>query len=252
MIASVPESKTMAVYDAVSKLVDPKVPEYLMSKVKADEAKKAYEALIKFTEVVKANPISPSATATTISGGAATAIEGAASKLSSAAYPFMQGVDWKDDVYSKPVPQMSAQRTMRAIDKMIVLGAEMDGSALQEAAKAHVKAIEGMDANGVLTQKDFEAVLAGLGKSISSVPRASVMSVFNEMNNLVGNSGMANYLYSKQDPAKAVTAYSALIEFKDAVAANQPKSDESDDNFAIGALMIAFGLFSAYLSTGGA
>jgi hypothetical protein len=248
MIASVPESKTMAVYDAVSKLVDPKVPAYLMSKVEEKKAKTAYEALIKFTEVVKANSITPSTPATTVSGGAAAAIEGAAGKLSSAAYPFMQGVDWKDDVYTKPVPNMPAQRTMRAIDKMIVLGTEMDGAALQDAAKAHVKAIEGMDAKGVLTQKDFEAVLAGLGKAISSVPSASVMNVFYEMNNLVGNSGMANYLYSKQDPTKALSAYSALIEFKDTVAEHQPKSEESQDNYAVYGLLLAFGAFALILA----
>merc|ERR1711866_25783 len=60
MIASVPESKTMDVYNSVSALVDPKVPEYLMSTVKEADAKAAYAALIDFTNVVKANPITPS------------------------------------------------------------------------------------------------------------------------------------------------------------------------------------------------
>merc|ERR1719450_111763 len=64
MVASVPESKTMAVYDAVSALVDPKVPAYLMSKVNEKDAKAAYEALLAFTKVVKANPITPSTPAT--------------------------------------------------------------------------------------------------------------------------------------------------------------------------------------------
>merc|ERR1739848_560848 len=60
MIASVPESKTMDVYNSVSALVDPKVPEYLMSTVKEADAKAAYSALIDFTNVVKAHPITPS------------------------------------------------------------------------------------------------------------------------------------------------------------------------------------------------
>jgi len=47
MIASVPESKTMGVYDAVNPLVDPKVSEYLMSKMSEGNAKAAYEALLK-------------------------------------------------------------------------------------------------------------------------------------------------------------------------------------------------------------
>merc|ERR1712083_657287 len=56
MIASVPESTTMDVYNSVGALVDPKVPEYLMSTVKEQDAKAAYQALVEFTSVVKANP----------------------------------------------------------------------------------------------------------------------------------------------------------------------------------------------------
>merc|ERR1711979_58214 len=57
MIASVPESKTMAVYDAFSALVGADVPAYLMSTVNEADAKKAYGALMDFKDVVKANPI---------------------------------------------------------------------------------------------------------------------------------------------------------------------------------------------------
>merc|ERR1719343_1439221 len=99
------ESKTMAVYDAVSALVDPKVPAYLMSKVNEKDAKAAYEALLEFTQVVKANPITPSTPATTVSSSSASSIDGAASVLASAAYPFMKGVDWTDNVYAKPLPK---------------------------------------------------------------------------------------------------------------------------------------------------
>merc|ERR1712203_808978 len=60
MIASVPESTTMDVYNSVSALVDPKVPAYLMSTVKEQDAKAAYRALIDFTGVVKTHPITPS------------------------------------------------------------------------------------------------------------------------------------------------------------------------------------------------
>merc|ERR1711933_42502 len=56
MIASVPESKTMAVYDAFSALVGSDVPAYLMSTVNEADAKKAYGALMDFKDVVKANP----------------------------------------------------------------------------------------------------------------------------------------------------------------------------------------------------
>merc|ERR1719437_403922 len=89
MIASVPESKTMGVYDAVSALVDSRVPQYLMSKVSEADAKAAYEALIEFTEVVKANPVAASTSTTTVSSSDASSIGAAATELASAAYPFM-------------------------------------------------------------------------------------------------------------------------------------------------------------------
>merc|ERR1719235_1662293 len=98
MIASVPEAKTMDVYNTVSALVDPKVPEYLMSKVNEKDAKAAYEALLEFVEVVKANPITPSASTTRVAASDASSISTAASELAKAAYPFFQGVNWTDDL----------------------------------------------------------------------------------------------------------------------------------------------------------
>merc|ERR1712014_265358 len=171
MIASVPESKTMDVYNSVGALVDSKVPEYLMSTVKEADAKAAYAALVEFAGVVKANPITPSVpVASSKVASAAGSISLASSKLSAAAYPFIKDIDWTDTLYSKPVPGQSPQQVMKAIDKMIVMGSQMDGAALKEAASAHAKAIANMDAKGVLTQADFEAINTGLGKAIASTP----------------------------------------------------------------------------------
>merc|ERR1711874_442941 len=69
LIASVPESTTMGVYNAVGALVDPKVPPFLMATVKEQDAKAAYNALIDFTNVVKAHPITPSTPTSSVSGG---------------------------------------------------------------------------------------------------------------------------------------------------------------------------------------
>jgi hypothetical protein len=227
MVASVSETKTMDVYRAVKALVDPKVPEYLMSKVNEADARKAYDALLKFTKVVKANPIKASTPVTKISSFAASSISAAATSLGMAAYPFMKGVDWTDELYAKPIPGKDAQETLKAIDRMIVMGSKMDSAALKEAAKAHVKAIQRMDSKGVLTQGDFIAVLAGLGKAIASVPASTVMDVYNEMGNIAGeSSGIPKYMYSKQNPTDAVAAYDALIQFKDTVRAYQPDSIE--------------------------
>merc|ERR1711933_269198 len=170
-----------------------------MSKVTEGNARAAYDALIEFTKVVKANPIRVSTSATTVSSSAANSIGQAAVKLGEDAYPFMKGVDWTDDLYAKPVPGKSAQEVLKAVDKMIVMGAEMDWPSLQEAARAHVTAIEKMDSKGVLTQGDFQSILAGLGKAISSVPASTVMDVFSAMGKIAGQgSGIPNNLFQKQ------------------------------------------------------
>merc|ERR1712039_683706 len=193
MIASVPESKVMGVYDSVGALVDAKVPAYLMSTVKEADAKAAYGALVDFAGVVKAHPITASPSVSTVSGDA---IGPAASKLASAAYPLIKDVDWTSDLALKPIPGATPQTVMKAVDKMIVMGAAMDGAALKEAAMAHVKAIDGMDAKSVLSQSDFEAINAGLGKAIASVPTSKVMDVYNAMSGVIGSSPVPNYLYS--------------------------------------------------------
>merc|ERR1711879_71475 len=209
MIASVPESKVMDVYNSVGAIVDPNVPAYLMSTVKEADAKAAYAALVDFAGVVKAHPITASTPASTVSGGS---IGPAASKLAAAAYPLIKDVDWTSDLALKPIPGKSPQTVMKAVDKMIVMGAAMDGG-------AHVKAIEGVDAKGVLSQSDFEAINAGLGKAIASVPTSKVMDVYNSMAGVIGSSPVPNYLYSSVNPQDAQAAYNALLEFKDVVKA---------------------------------
>merc|ERR1711862_713692 len=97
MIASVPESKTMDVYNSVSSLVSSDVPAYLMSTVKEEDAKAAYAALVDFAGVVKAHPITASTPTSSVSGGS---IGAAAGKLSAAAYPFIKDVDWTSNLFS--------------------------------------------------------------------------------------------------------------------------------------------------------
>merc|ERR1712039_442175 len=142
-------------------------------------------------------------------------------KLSAAAYPFIKDIDWTSNLYSKPIPGQDAQAVLKAVDKMIVMGSQMDGGAPQEAARAHAKAIEGMDSKGVLSQADFTAINAGLGKAIASVPTSKVMDVYNAMAGVIGSSPVPNYLFSKVNPQDAQAAYNALLEFKDVVKAAQ-------------------------------
>merc|ERR1711933_309330 len=216
MIASVPESKTMAVYDAFSKVVSSDVPPYLMSTVKEADAKKAYAALMEFKDVVKANPITPSADAPV----SRPAIDAAAGKLASAACPFLKEVDWTSDLALKPLPGASPKDVLKAIDKALVMGAAMDGAALKEAAEAHHKAIGSIDAKGLTSQADFAAINAGLGKAIASVPTSKVMDVYNAFSGIL-SPVVPNYLYSSVNPNDALKAYNGLLEFKDVVKAAQ-------------------------------
>lgn len=214
MIASVPESKVMAVYDAFSKVVGPEVPPYLMSTVKEADAKAAYAALMDFKDVVKANPITPAAAGSASNSG----IDAAATKLASAAYPLLKDVDWTSDLASKPLPGASSKAVLGAIDKALVMGAAMDGAALKEAALAHVKAIDDIDAKGLTTEADFAAIAAGLGKAIASVPTSKVMDVYNAFGKIVPGT-VPNYLYASVSANDAQAAYKGLLEFKDVVKA---------------------------------
>merc|ERR1712061_826668 len=111
MIASVPESKTMDVYNAFSALVDKGVPPYLMSTVNEADAKAAYAALMEFKDVVKANPIKPVVVPPPAGlAGKMSSIDEAAKKLSSAAYPFVSSVDWTSELSMKPFPGVSANQ----------------------------------------------------------------------------------------------------------------------------------------------
>merc|ERR1712115_448475 len=215
MIASVPESQTMDVYNAFSGLTSGDVPPFLMSTVNEADAKAAYAALMDFKDVVKANPITPTAPSSKLG-----AIDAAASKLSAAAYPLIKDVDWTSDLSLQPLPGVSPNQALKAIDKALVMGASMDGALLKAGAEAHHKAIGSSDAKLVTSLGDFEAVNAALGKMIASVPTSQVMDVYNAFGKIVGPV-VPNYLYSSVNPGDAQAAYAALLSFKDVVKAAQ-------------------------------
>merc|ERR1719163_666019 len=210
----------MDVYNAFSGLVSPEVPKYLMSTVKEDDAKAAYEALMEFKDVVKAHPITPTEATLTnkLSTEKLDAIGSAAGKLSTASYPFIKDVDWTSELFSAPLPGVSAKAALTAVDKAIMMGAYMDDKLLKEAVEAHHKAIGSIDSKGVTSEADYTAVNAALGKVIASVPQSQVMDVYNafakSLPPIVGNK-----LFSTVNGADAIGAYKALIEFTSAVKA---------------------------------
>merc|ERR1712097_48875 len=97
-------------------------------------------------------------------------------------------------------------------------GASMDGKLLKEAAEAHHKAIGSVDAKGVTSAADWEAVNGALGKVIASVPESQVMDVYNSIGKLVGAAGaVPKQLLSTVNSGDAMAAYKAFLDFKDVV-----------------------------------
>ena len=62
---------------------------------------------------------------------------------------------------------------------MIVMGNAVNGNLLKAAAEAHLKAIGSIDARGVTSAADYQAVNSALGRSVASVPTSKVMYVYN-------------------------------------------------------------------------
>merc|ERR1711988_2034016 len=204
VIASVPESMVMDVYNSVSSITGPGVPAYLKSLVNGADAERAYSAFLEFKDVVKSAQVSspgPAATAVADKG-----IGAAAKKLSDASYPFLKEVDWLSDLY------------LKALDKATVMGSAMDGNALKAAAEAHHKAIGSIDGKGVTSAADYEAVLAGLGRVIASVPTSKTMDVYNAFAKITPGD-VPNKLFSTVDNLEAQVAARAFYEFKDVVKA---------------------------------
>eukprot|EP00416_Gambierdiscus_australes_P017766 CAMPEP_0171061466 /NCGR_PEP_ID=MMETSP0766_2-20121228/4448_1 /TAXON_ID=439317 /ORGANISM="Gambierdiscus australes, Strain CAWD 149" /LENGTH=406 /DNA_ID=CAMNT_0011517151 /DNA_START=93 /DNA_END=1313 /DNA_ORIENTATION=- len=222
LIASVPESETMDVYNTFKAIVPETVPQYLMSTVKAEDAKKAYEGFLKFKDVVKANPITPATETVTskLSPEKLDAISAASKKLSAASYGFLSQSNWLSDIYFKPLPGALPKDVLKAVDKAIVMGASMDPKLLADAAEAHHKAIGSIDAKGVTSAADYEAVNAAIGKIVASVPQGQVMDVFNAFGKIVSPVVQAN-MFNAVNGADAAASYAAFLQFKDVVAAAQ-------------------------------
>jgi len=218
VIASVPESTVMDVYNSVSAITDPGVPAYLKSLVNGADADKAYSALMTFKDVVKKNQVASAGPAASAPSGGP--IGDAAKKLSDASYPFLKEIDWTSDLYIKPLPGASASQVLKAIDKAIVMGSAMDGNLLKAAAEAHHKAIGSIDDKGVTSAADYEAINAALGRAIASVPTSKVMDVYNAFSGLV-KADVPNKLFSTVNPLDANAAAKAFYQFKDVVKAAQ-------------------------------
>jgi len=218
VIASVPESMVMDVYNSVSAITDPAVPAYMKSLVNGADAEKAYEGFLAFKDVVKKSQVSSAGAPATVPTGDKIGV--AAKALSEQSYPFLKDINWLSDIYLKPLPGASADKSLKAIDKLIVMGAAADGNALKAAAEAHHKAIGSIDANGVTSAADYEAVNAALGRVIASVPKNMVMDVYNTFAGLV-STDIPNNMFQSVNALDANAAAKAFYTFKDVVASSQ-------------------------------
>ena len=218
VVASVPKAQVMDVYNAVKDITDPKLPAYMKSLVKGEDAEKAYKAFLEFKDVVAKNQVTAASAPATVPTGDKIGV--AAKALSDASYPFLKDIDWLSDIYLKPLPGKTAPEALKAIDKMIVMGSKMDGNLLKAAAEAHHKAIGSVDAKGVTTAANYEAVNAAIGRLVASVPKATVMDVYNSMAKIVDPT-VTNNMFSKVNPLDAVGAAKGFYTFKDVVEAAQ-------------------------------
>merc|ERR1712134_232841 len=131
-------------------------------------------------------------------------------------YPFLKDIDWTSDLFNKPLPGASVSQVMKAVDKTIVMGSNMDGNLLKASAEAHHKAIGSIDAKGVTSAADYAAVNTALAKAIASVPQSQVMDVHNAFAKAVPGA-VPNMMFSMVNPLDANAAAKAFYDFKDVV-----------------------------------
>ena len=85
-------------------------------------------------------------------------------------------------------------KALKAIDKMIEMGAAADPELLKKAADAHHKAIGSISGpNGVTSRADWDAVNAALGRVVASVPKQKVMDVYDAVKDIT-DLQLASYL----------------------------------------------------------
>ncbi|CAE8641396.1 unnamed protein product [Polarella glacialis] len=147
-------------------------------------------------------------------------IDDAATKLSAASYPFLKEIDWTSPVYGS-LPNANPVKVLAAIKKALVMGGSIDSGALKEAVLAHAKAIEHVDAKGMIPLADYEAINAGIGHLVASVPNNQVVAVYSAFADVVKKEEVGAYMKSLVTSADAEAAYQAFWEFKDVVAAAQ-------------------------------
>merc|ERR1712224_334328 len=140
----------------------------------------------------------------------------ASKKFAAASYPFLKSVPWDSDLYAKFPAE--PQKTLKAIDKVLVMASAMDGKALQKAVEAHHKAIGSMDGKGVTSQADYTAIVDALGRVIAGVPETMTKDVFYAFADISPKT-LPEYIFKTVDGGAAYKAAGAFFEYKDVIKA---------------------------------
>jgi len=165
----------------------------------------------------KAAPVAiPAAAVLGASPAFADKISEASKKFSAASYPFLKSVPWDSDLYAK-FPA-DPQKTLKAIDKVLVMASAMDGKALQTAVEAHHKAISSMDGKGVTSLADYTAINDALGRVVAGVPEKLTKDVFYAFADISPKT-LPEYIFKTVDGPAAYKAAGAFFEFKDTIKA---------------------------------
>merc|ERR1712072_966125 len=163
----------------------------------------------------KAAPVAiPAAALLGASPAFADKIGDASKKFAAASYPFLNSVPWDSDLYAK-FPA-DPQKTLKAIDKALVMAAAMDGRALQTAVEAHHKAISSMDGKGVTSLVDYTAVVDGLGRVVAGVPEKQIMDVFYAFGDIAPKN-LPEYIFKTIDGPSAYKAAGAFWEYAETI-----------------------------------
>merc|ERR1712146_671208 len=165
----------------------------------------------------KAAPVAiPAAAVLGASPAFADKISEASKKFSAASYPFLKSVPWDSDLYAK-FPA-DPQKTLKAIDKALVMASAMDGKALKAAVEAHHKAISSMDGKGVTSLADYTSVVDALGRVVAGVPEQQILDVFYAFADIAPKN-LPGYIFKTVDGGAAYKAAGAFFEYKDIIKA---------------------------------
>merc|ERR1712151_1347099 len=209
--AAAPKDKFKAVFDATPGVQDLNSAWY--AQMPQADAQATFEAFKELTEVVKAAPTKA------VAPVAAPAMDGpigtAAKKLADASYPMLQKVDWASTgVLDKYVTNTPANKA--GISALLDAGLAMKPELIQGATKAHLDAINAVDANLVTPLANHEAVTVALAKLIASAPPAKIKAVFDTVPSV---QGLNLDWFGTMNVVDAVQSYQAFLETAAAVKA---------------------------------